>query len=198
MELLPTLLSTSWASGINAYATVALLGLLGRAGFGEVPDALTEDPVIAGAAVMYAIEFVTDKIPYVDNTWDLIHTAVRPAIGSALGVEFASIDGSSELAAGAGAGGLSLVSHGVKSGLRLAINTSPEPVSNIITSLLEDLAVAGVIALVIDHPVLAATIAMTLLACGIVLVFLLAKLIRRALRAWRRRREPPDPPNRGP
>lgn len=189
MDLLPTLLSTGWASGVNSYATVALLGILGRLGWGDVPDPLTEDPVIAGAAVMYAIEFVTDKIPLVDNTWDVIHTAVRPAIGGALGVEFASLDGASEVAGGVGSGGVALVSHGVKAGLRLAINTSPEPLSNIIVSTLEDLAVAGVVALALDHPVLAATISMTLLVAGILLVILLARLIRRAWRRWRGRRK---------
>ena len=197
MDLLPTLLSTGWASGVNAYATVALLGILGRLGWGEVPDALTEDPVIAGAAVMYAIEFVTDKIPLVDNTWDVIHTAVRPAVGGALGVEFASLDGSSELVGGVESGGVALISHAVKASLRLAINTSPEPLSNIITSLLEDLAVAGVVALVLDHPVLAATIAMTLLAAGIVLVFLLSRLIRRAWQRWKGRRGLGPPPDDG-
>ena len=185
MELLPTLLSTGWASGVNAYATVALLGILGRLGWGDVPDALTEDPVIAGAAVMYAIEFVTDKIPLVDNTWDMIHTAVRPAIGGALGVEFASLDGSNEVVGGIESGGVALLSHGVKAGLRLAINTSPEPLSNIIVSTLEDLAVAGVVALALENPEVAAVIAMCLLIAGIVLVILLAGVIRAAWRRWR-------------
>ena len=188
MDLLPTLLSTGWASGVNAYATVALLGIFGRLGWGEVPEPLTEDPVILGASVMYAIEFVADKIPLVDNTWDVIHTAIRPAIGGALGVEFASLDGASEVVGGIESGGVALVSHSVKAGLRLAINTSPEPLSNIIVSTLEDLAVAGVVALALEHPEAAAVIAMTLLVAGIILVFLLARLIRAAWRKWRSRR----------
>ena len=188
MDLLPTLLSTGWASGVNAYATVALLGILGRLGWGDVPEPLTEDPVIAGAAVMYAIEFVADKIPLIDNTWDVIHTAIRPAIGGALGVEFASLDGASEVAGGVESGGVALVSHGVKSGLRLAINTSPEPLSNIIVSVLEDLAVAGVVVLALEHPKVAAAIAGTLLVCGVILVLLLWKLIRAAWRRWRGRK----------
>ena len=187
MELLPTLVSTGWASGVNAYATVALLGILGRLGWGDVPEPLTEDPVIAGAAVMYAIEFVTDKIPLVDNTWDLVHTAIRPAIGGALGVEFASLDGANEVVGGIEAGGVALVSHGVKAGLRLAINTSPEPLSNIIVSTLEDLAVAGVVLLALEYPEIAAAISMTLLVIGIILVILVAGLIRTAWRRWRNR-----------
>ena len=187
MELLPTLLSTGWASGVNAYATVALLGILGRLGWGEVPDALTEDPVIVGASVMYAIEFVADKIPLVDNTWDVVHTAIRPAIGGALGVEFASLDGASEVAGGIESGSVALLSHSVKAGLRLAINTSPEPVSNIIVSTLEDLAVAGVVLLALEYPEIAAAISMTLLVAGIVLVVLVAGLIRAAWQRWRGR-----------
>lgn len=188
MELAPTIFSAGWASGVNAYATVLLLGILGRAGVGDVPEPLTRDPVLAVAALMYAIEFVTDKVPYLDNTWDLIHTAIRPAIGSAVGVEFADLDGASELAGGAGGGATALVSHGVKAGLRLAINASPEPFSNIIVSLLEDMAVAGVVALAVENPELAAAIAAVLLVAGIALVILLAKLIRRAYAKRRERR----------
>ena len=187
MDLLPTLVSTGWASGVNAYATVALLGILGRLGWGDVPEPLTEDPVIAGATVMYAIEFVADKIPLVDNTWDVVHTAIRPAIGGALGVEFASLDGANEVVGGIESGGVALVSHGVKAGLRLAINTSPEPLSNIIVSTLEDLAVAGVVMLALEYPEVAAAISMTLLVIGIILVILVAGLIRAAWRKWRSR-----------
>ena len=187
MELVPTLASTGWASGVNAYATVALLGILGRLGWGDVPEPLTENPVILAASVMYAIEFVADKIPLVDNTWDVVHTAIRPAIGGALGVEFASLDGASEVAGGVESGGIALVSHSVKAGLRLAINTSPEPLSNIIVSTLEDVAVAGVVMLALEYPEVAAAISMTLLVIGIILVIAVAGLIRTAWRKWRGR-----------
>ena len=90
MDLAPTLFSTGWAAGVNAYATIALLNLLGRAGVGEVPDALEGNVVLAVAVTMYAIEFVTDKVPYVDNVWDAIHTVVRPAVASATGAAFGS------------------------------------------------------------------------------------------------------------
>ena len=82
MDLIPTLLSSGWASGVNAYLTVLVLGLGGRAGVAEVPEQLTETPVLAVAAVMFAVEFVTDKIPYLDNTWDAISTLIRPVIGA--------------------------------------------------------------------------------------------------------------------
>jgi hypothetical protein len=184
MELLPTAISAGYAAGLNAYGTVLMLGLLGRAGFGEVPDELTTTPILVAAAVMYAIEFVTDKVPYIDNAWDLLHTAIRPAIGSLIGVSFADLDqvtGSEEIAAGGAGGSTALVSHGLKMGLRLGINTSPEPVSNIVVSLTEDGIVAGVIALVLKEPLVALAAVIVLLAIGIGLVLFLRKRIKRAL-----------------
>jgi Domain of unknown function (DUF4126) len=196
VELIPTAISAGYAAGLNAYGTVALLGLLGRAGFGEVPDDLTSDAVIIGAGVMYAIEFVTDKVPYIDNAWDLLHTAIRPAIGSLIGVSFADLDqvtSSEEIAAGGAGGSTALVSHGLKAGLRLGINTSPEPVSNIIVSLTEDGIVAGVIALVLKEPLVALAVVIVLLGIGVGLVLFLRKRIKRALERRReRRRGPPD------
>ena len=192
MELVPTLISTGWASGVNAYATVLMLGLLGRAGVGEVPEELTKEPILIAAAVMFAIEFVTDKVPYLDNTWDMFHTLIRPVIGSAIGVEFADLDrvtGSEAVLAGGASGVTALTSHGIKAGLRLGINASPEPFSNIIVSLAEDLAVAGMVALALQHPVPAALIALTLMAIGIALVIYLHRRIRRAWRALKERRQ---------
>ncbi len=86
MEALPLVLSGGWAAGVNAYATVLLLGIFGRLGLGDVPDGLESPGVMIAAAVLYAIEFVTDKIPYVDHAWDAIHTAIRPTIAAVLGV----------------------------------------------------------------------------------------------------------------
>jgi hypothetical protein len=193
VELIPTVISAGYAAGINAYGTVLMLGLLGRAGFGEVPDALTTDSVLIGAGVMYAIEFVTDKVPYLDNTWDLLHTLVRPAIGSVIGVEFADLDravGAEEVLAGGSAGATALASHVVKTGIRLGVNASPEPFSNIFLSLAEDGLVAGVVALVLKEPVLALVIVLVLLAIGIGIVLLMRRAIRRALERRRRRRGP--------
>ena len=191
MELIPTAISAGYAAGLNAYGTVVLLALLGRAGFGEVPDELTSDAVIIGAGVMYAIEFVTDKVPYLDNAWDLLHTAIRPAIGSLIGVSFADLDqvtGSEEIAAGGAGGSTALLSHGLKAGLRLGINASPEPVSNIFVSLTEDGIVAGVIALVLKEPLVALAVVIVLLAIGIGLVLFLRKRIKLALERRRERR----------
>jgi hypothetical protein len=199
VELIPTAISAGYAAGLNAYGTVLLLGLLGRAGFGEVPEELTRDPILMGAGVMYAIEFVTDKVPYLDNVWDIFHTAIRPAIGGLIGVEFADLDqgtGAETVAAGGAGGTTALVSHGIKAGLRLGINTSPEPVSNILTSLLEDATAAGVIALVLKEPLIALAVVLVLLGIGIGLILFLRKRIKVALEKRReRRRGPPAPPS---
>ena len=197
VELIPTAISAGYAAGLNAYGTVALLGLLGRAGFGEVPEPLTTDGVILGAAVMYVIEFGADKVPYVDNIWDLFHTVIRPAIGSVIGVEFAQLDqvtGAETVTAGGIGGSTALVSHGLKAGLRLGINASPEPVSNIVVSLLEDGIVAAVIALTLKEPLVALAVVIVLLAIGIGLVLFLRERIRRALERRRERRRGPPPP----
>ncbi len=197
MDLFPTLFSTGWASGVNAYATMAMLGILGRAGVGEVPEPLQSDPAIVLSLVMFAIEFVTDKVPLLDSTWDLIHTAVRPAVGSAIGALFgteADLSGFEEVAAAGGTGVTALASHGVKAGLRLGINTSPEPVSNIATSLAEDGVVAVVVVFALEEPVLAAVIAGVLLITGMGLVFLIGSRVRRGVARVRERRTASRPP----
>ena len=200
MDLVPTLISSGWASGVNAYLTVALLSLLGRAGWGDVPEALQSDGVLAAALVLFAIEFVADKVPYVDNLWDAVHTAVRPAIASALGVTFAGDAGSTgleEALSGGGSGAMALASHAVKAGLRLGVNTSPEPFSNILVSLTEDGLVAGVTVLALDHPVPAAVVAVILLITGAALAVLLVKRIRRAMRLLQQRLRRPPPTGPG-
>lgn len=207
MDLFPTVISTGYATGLNAYGTIVLLNLLGRAGFGEVPEPLMGDAVLVGAAVMYAIEFVADKIPYLDSVWDVAHTVIRPAVGSLIGVEFAQFDqvsGAEQVVSGGAAGGTALVSHALKAGIRLGVNVSPEPFSNIILSLLEDGIVAVVTALVLKEPLIALAVVIVLLAIGIGLVLVMRKAIRRALEKRRERKragldeEPPDPPEPPP
>jgi len=204
-DLAPTLFSTGWASGVNAYATVVLLNLLGRAGLGDVPEELQGNVVLLVAGVMFVIEFVTDKVPFLDSIWDGIHIVVRPAIAGAIGAVYGSGDDLAALdqafAAG-GSGAVALASAGVKTGIRLGINTSPEPASNIIVSLLEDGAVGVIVFLAVEHPVIAATIAAILLICGIVLVVFLWKRIRAGIRYLQERRagrsQPGGPPASAP
>jgi hypothetical protein len=207
LDLVPTLISSGWASGVNAWATVLVLGLMGRAGIGSeaVPDQLTEIPVLAFCAVMYAVEFVADKVPLVDSVWDVGQTFARPAVGAWVGYEFAGADGVSsvdQLVAGGGTGALALITHAVKATVRLGINASPEPFTNIVASVGEDFAVAGVTALALQQPEIAAAIALVLLACGLALAVVLFKAARRAWglvreRFGRRARRGPGvrPPN---
>ncbi len=149
--------------------------------------------VIAG--FMYAMEFVADKIPYVDSTWDAISTLIRPTAGAVIGALLAgnipqdtSLD---QVVLASVGGGTALLSHLTKSGIRLAVNTSPEPVTNIGISILEDLAVLALVAFAIQHPRAAAAIAGLLLAIGLVLLFFIARLVRRGWRRWKGRRAAP-------
>ncbi len=191
MEVLPWIFSSGWASGLNGYAVVLLLGLFGRfGGADDIPPALMRTDVLIAAAVLTAIDLVADKIPYLDTTWDSVHTVIRPGIAAAIGALMAGQAGTLSEAAGAGIAALTaLASHSVKAGLRAAVNTSPEPVSNLAVSTAEDLAVAGVVILGIQHPWAAAGIAGTLLLIGLVAVALLIQRIRRFRRLRRERRE---------
>lgn len=193
VELVPAVLASGWASGVNAYLCVVVLGLLGRfGGVEQVPEALTRTDVLIVAGVLYALEFVVDKIPYVDSAWDAISTIIRPTVGAAIGLLAAGDASSLEQAVlVASGGGAALVSHLVKGGLRLIVNTSPEPVTNIGVSLGEDVAVAGVATLAVVAPGVALAIAGTLLVLGIILLVLLWTRVRRGYRrfqVWRERR----------
>jgi hypothetical protein len=196
MEALPLAFTTGWASGINAYACVLILGLLGRfASVDEVPTALTGNGVLIAAAALFAFEFVADKIPYVDSAWDAISTVIRPTVGAVVAALIAGDASSLDQALIATTGGVvALVSHLVKSSLRLAINTSPEPVTNIAASSGEDVAVAGVVSLAVFHPTAALIVAGVLLVVGIISVYFAFRAIRRGFvrfRAWRERRGSP-------
>lgn len=191
MSVLPLVFTSGWASGINAYAVVLLLGLLGTAGVtDDVPAALQRPDVLIVAGVLFLVEAIADKVPYVDSVWDAVHTVVRPVAGGVVAALLAGHNGSlPELAAGAVGGSTALLSHLVKAGTRIAVNTSPEPASNIVLSLLEDLGVAGIVVFAVFHPVIAACIAALLLLTGIVVIVMLWSRIRRYLRRRRARRE---------
>src|SRR6478735_11592667 len=154
MDALALTFSSGWASGINAYLVVLVLGLADRFGdLADVPDVLGRWDVLAVAAVLYAMEFVADKIPYVDSTWDAISTAIRPTAGAVIGVLLAGDATTLDQAVlGVVGGGTALLSHLVKAGSRLAINSSPEPVTNIGASLAEDVTVFFLVWFAIEHP----------------------------------------------
>ena len=191
MSIIPLVFTSGWASGVNAYAVVLLLGLFGRLGGADsVPPVLERTDVLVAATVLFLIEAVADKIPYVDTAWDAVHTVIRPIAGATVAALLAGHDSGSlgSVAAGAMGGTTALVSHGVKASLRMAVNTSPEPASNILISLAEDLTVAGLVTLAIFHPWLAGSIAAVLLALGLLLVWFAFTRIRRFLARRRERR----------
>jgi Domain of unknown function (DUF4126) len=181
MESLAYVLTSGWASGVNVYATLLVIGLIGRFGDVErVPDVLERTDVLLLTAVLSALEFVADKIPYVDSAWDAVHTVIRPAVGAILGALVAGEADDLGEAAGAVLGGTTaLASHAAKASLRLAVNASPEPVSNIVLSLSENAAVVGVLLLAIDYPWLALAIAMALLVAAGVFAVMLIRTVRR-------------------
>jgi len=180
-ELLPWVFTSGWASGINAYAVVLIMGIAERFfHVSGIPDALARPEVMIGAAVLFLVEMVADKIPYLDSAWDSVHTVIRPAVGATLGYLFGHESSSLDAAFMAATGGFSaLASHLVKAGARAAVNTFPEPVSNIIVSSTEDVLVASVVSLAFLSPWLAAGIAALLLVAGALLVLFLLKRIRR-------------------
>jgi hypothetical protein len=176
-------------SGVNSYAAVLVLGLIGRFGpVASIPPVLEKPSVLAAAAVLYLGQFVAGKVPVLDLGWDAVHTVLRPVVGGAIGVVIAQHTDASTaatIAAAALGGGTALTSHTVKTGVRLGVNASPEPFSNILVSLLEDSGVVGLTWWAVYHPLAAAIVTAVVLAIGVVLLVLLAARIRRA---WQRRR----------
>lgn len=199
MESLALTFSSGWASGVNAYLVVLVLGIAERvAPTAEVPDVLGRWEVLAAAGVMYGFEFVADKVPYIDSTWDAISTVIRPVVGGVIGALIAGDSADLSGLTGGTVGGVSaLASHTVKAGTRMAANTMPEPFTNIGLSLGEDVVVLGLVWFAIEHPYVAAGIAGALLLIGLVVLWLAIRTIRRGwarFKAWRERRRTPASP----
>jgi hypothetical protein len=172
-------MGVAWAAGINLYAAIATLGILGATGNMTLPadlQVLTNPLVIGAACLMYAVEFVADKMPGVDTGWDTIHTFIRIPAGALLAAgAVGDVDPAVSLAAALLGGTLAAGTHGVKAGSRLLINTSPEPLTNWTASIVEDIMVIGGIWAAVNHPWLF----LVLLALSILLmVWLLPKLWR--------------------
>lgn len=190
--------ASGWASGINSYLVVLVLGIADRVGHvGQIPDVLGRWEVIAVAAALYCVEFVADKVPWVDSVWDVVSTLIRPVVGGTVGVLIAGDSASiNELVGGVVGGSSALASHSVKAGTRLAVNTVPEPFTNIGISIGEDAVVLALMWFAVEHPVAAASVAAVLLVCGLVLLYLSIRLVRRGwlrLKAWWRRRTAGEP-----
>lgn len=159
--LLATLALTmgaSWASGVNLYAALLVLGLGGISGNVDLPAGLEvlENPLVIGAAgLMYIVEFFVDKTPGVDSSWDAISTFIRLPAGAMLAASaVGDVSPALEIAAGIMGGGLAATSHSIKSGTRLLINTSPEPVTNWTASITEDFLVLGGLWTALNHPLI--------------------------------------------
>jgi hypothetical protein len=186
MDLITALSRTipfAFASGLNLYATVAVIGLSSRFDLVQLPGELEafEHPVVIGVALsLYAIEFVADKIPWVDTVWDAVHTIIRPLGGAFLAV--ATLGEASPAAVTAAAllgGSVAAVTHLTKAGTRAAANTSPEPLSNWALSLGEDVLAIGLSYVALQHPMLALIVALTLLGVMMAFAVVLVRLVRR-------------------
>lgn len=188
MEVLPLAFTAGWASGLNAYATVLVLGLLGRfTGLEGIPEGLQRTDVLVAAGVLGLVEFFADKIPYVDSIWDGLSTVVRPVAGATIGALLANAQGDLMTVTLAAVGGVTaLVSHLVKASLRLAINSSPEPATNIGASVAEDTAAVGLTVLALLFPVTAAAIAGVLLLIGVLVAVWALGRVRRGWEAFHR------------
>lgn len=179
MTTLSLTMGVAWASGINLYAAILVLGLGGMTGYVEVPESLAmlQDPLVVGAAgVMYMVEFFADKVPGVDTGWDTLHTFIRIPAGAMLAASsVGDVGAGMQIAAGMIGGGITSVTHAGKTGSRVMINTSPEPVTNWTASVAEDLSVIGGLWLALNHPVL---FIIALVAFIALLIWLLPKLWR--------------------
>ncbi len=182
VETIAISMGMAWASGINLYATLATLGILGATGNLALPpglEVLADPMVIMAACFMYVVEFFADKVPGVDTTWDTLHTFIRIPAGAILAAgAIGDVSPAAEVAALIAGGALATVSHGVKSGTRVLINTSPEPFSNWGASVTEDILVLAGLGTAIYQP----TVFLALLVVFLVLAIWMLPKIWRGIR----------------
>lgn len=179
---LGTAMGASWLSGIKLYASVLTLGLLQHFGLAHLPGdmgVLCHWWIIAVAGLLCLVEFIADKVPVIDSAWDSVHTFIRIPAGAVLAATaFGHFDNRVRLLAFLVGGGVALASHGTKTATRLAVNASPEPVSNIVLSLVEDAGSVGLSVLAAFHPLLMLLIVAALVVTGIFIVRKVALGIR--------------------
>lgn len=183
IQILGLALGTAWTSGINLYATVAVLGLLQHYKLAQLPGGLhvLDNWVIIGVAVfLYVIEFFADKIPYVDTVWDALHTFIRVPAGAVIAATATSdISPAVQVLALLLGGGLALSTHGTKATVRAGANLSPEPVTNWSLSLLEDVLAVGAVGLAVSYPLVMLSVILIFL---LLMVWILPKVVRRIRR----------------
>ncbi len=158
ISIIALTMGTAWASGINLYATIFMLGYLGSTGNIDLPPDLmvvTDPLVMTSAGLMYCVEFFADKTPGVDTAWDALHTFIRIPLGAVLAMgAVGDMTPAVELAAFIVGGSLAGATHATKAGSRIVINSSPEPVTNWTASIGEDLLVVAGLWTALNHPVL--------------------------------------------
>jgi hypothetical protein len=174
------------ASGLNVYATVAVLGLCSRLELLALPEqfqAFEHSWVIGVALAMYAIEFVADKVPWFDSAWDAVHTVIRPLGGAVIAATaVGDVSPSAELVAALLGGSVAMTTHLGKAGTRVAANTSPEPFSNWGLSLAEDVFAVGLTYTALSHPYLALAVAVVVLLALVAFASVLVRFVRRRSR----------------
>jgi hypothetical protein len=189
MEILTSLGRTmgfSFAAGLNLYATVAIMGLASRYGWVALPqqyEVFANGWIIAGALTLYVIEFVADKIPWVDSAWDAVHTVIRPVGGAVIAVAtLGENTPATETMVALLGGALAASTHFSKSGTRVLANASPEPFSNWALSLGEDLFVVGLGVLALKYPAAAAIVVIVCLALIVAFAAWIVKAVKRRFR----------------
>ena len=187
IQTLALTMGVAWASGINLYAAIAMLGCGGSMGYIDLPanlDVLQDPSVIIAAAFMYCVEFMADKTPGVDTSWDALHTFIRIPAGALLAAgAVGDVSAALTITAGILGGGVSAATHATKAGSRVLINTSPEPFSNWAASIAEDVAVFTGLWVALQHPVLF-LVAFTIFLLA--LCWLLPRIWRAALGVFRK------------
>jgi Domain of unknown function (DUF4126) len=188
IETISLVLGTGFSSGLNLYATVATLGLLQRFGIIHLPEKLQvlSHPLVLGVALgLYGVEFLADKIPYVDSVWQAVHTFIRPPAAALLAFTVtAAATEPWRWAAALLAGGIALTSHGTKASARAAINMSPEPFSNWALSFGEDLLAVWVTWFATAHPRVAVVVVIVLVAISLYVLYHLFRILRRTLQKF--------------
>ncbi|MGB0712022.1 MAG: DUF4126 domain-containing protein [Gammaproteobacteria bacterium] len=179
-------MGVAWASGINLYAAVFMLGFMGNQGYMDLPpglEVLENDIVLSVAFLMYFVEFFMDKVPGVDSGWDTLHTFIRVPAGAILAAQtVGDVDPVMHVVAGLMGGGITASSHAAKAGSRVLINTSPEPFTNWGASVAEDLAVIGGLWAALQHPWIFLILFIAWIA---LLVWVLPKIWRGVRKAFR-------------
>lgn len=193
-HLLALVVATSFAAGLNTYATVATLGLLARASVLSLPpslELLAAWPVIGAATALYFVEFVADKIPAVDLVWNALHTFVRVPVAALLAYGATmQLSPTDQLIAAVLGSTVALVAHGGKIAARVAVTPSPEPFSNVALSLGEDVVAVFMTWLAGRHPFWAAAVAVTLLAIIVLFIRFVMRAARAAIRSVQRHPSP--------